>query len=426
MGLSDRLKKFDNVNEYEPASDRIETFEEDSDFDFGDFIMESLSKKAASVPVWFEYDYDKKLELVMSFLDNKLTSEFEGLVLSDEDKKTIAKEFLKTNYGFGILDRVLAKENVSAVTVNSSGVVYAKSHDGFKKTSYTITKEQLEALIKTFNAETPVAKSKRNDFRVTILRPPVCLDTLIIRKIKNISDNLDILTKKSIINPELEYFLKTVLSERKNLLISSVNDEDLCWFIQVLLNSVSDDARCAMLEDNGLFPDTSENVALFSAQQIEDFDYEYLISTVEDLDFDFSASQINDLKKFSSYYLKQENSKSGLLTGMHAQTPADAASKIITSTTASLKCTEKQAKTKLSSIYDYAIHIEKFEDTYRIASIMEITSTKSSSLVMNELVRFVDGEYFLDLPEAYQQASQISEMEEAPLSDSFHARLKEL
>ena len=36
MGLSDRLKKFDNVNEYEPASDRIETFEEDSDFDFGD------------------------------------------------------------------------------------------------------------------------------------------------------------------------------------------------------------------------------------------------------------------------------------------------------------------------------------------------------------------------------------------------------
>ena len=76
MGLSDRLKKFDNVNEYEPASDRIETFEEDSDFDFGDFIMESLSKKAASVPVWFEYDYDKKLELVMSFLDNKLTSEF--------------------------------------------------------------------------------------------------------------------------------------------------------------------------------------------------------------------------------------------------------------------------------------------------------------------------------------------------------------
>lgn len=144
--------------------------------------MEALSKKAASVPVWFEYDYDKKLELVMSFLDNKITSEFEGLVLSDEDKKAIAKEFLKTNYGFGILDRVLAKENVSAVSVNSSGVVYAKYYDGFRKTSYTITKEQLEALIKTFNAETPVAKSRRNDFRVTVLRPPVCRDTLIIRK----------------------------------------------------------------------------------------------------------------------------------------------------------------------------------------------------------------------------------------------------
>ena len=78
MGLSDRLKKFENVNEYEPASEITENFEEEADFDFGDFIMEALSKKAASVPVWFEYDYDKKLELVMSFLDNKLTSEFEG------------------------------------------------------------------------------------------------------------------------------------------------------------------------------------------------------------------------------------------------------------------------------------------------------------------------------------------------------------
>ena len=55
----------------------------------------------------------------MSFLDNNITSEFEGLVLSDEDKKAIAKEFLKTNYGFGILDRVLAKENVSAVLDSS-------------------------------------------------------------------------------------------------------------------------------------------------------------------------------------------------------------------------------------------------------------------------------------------------------------------
>lgn len=93
MGLSDRLKKFDNVNEYEPASDRIETFEEDSDFDFGDFIMESLSKKAASVPVWFEYDYDKKLELVMSFLDNKLTSELRGLFFLMKTKKHKQKSF---------------------------------------------------------------------------------------------------------------------------------------------------------------------------------------------------------------------------------------------------------------------------------------------------------------------------------------------
>lgn len=111
----------------------------------------------------------------------------------------------------------------------------------------------------------------------------------------------------------------------------------------------------------GFFPTPAKTLLFSQPSRLKILIIEYVISTLKIWISIFRPLQINDLKKFSSYYLKQENSKSGLLTGMRAQTPADAASKITTLTTASLKCTEKQAKTKLSSIYDFAIHIENLK-----------------------------------------------------------------
>ena len=426
MGLSDRLKKFENINEYTSSLNEGAGNVTKPQVDFNDFIMEALSKKVASVPVWFDYDYDKKFELILSFLDNKINTEFEGLAISNEEKKALAEEFLKTNYGFGVLDRLLAKEDVSAVVVNSllDVQVYRSAH--WEKTNIDLSQNQFDYLFAGFNHNNAISKSCRGLFHITVLAPPVSQKTIVIRKIKIVDDSIETMFQKSLIPYDLAYFLNEILLKKKNILLSSEKSEYLSEFLQVLLNSVDKDKRCAIVEDSGLFVENNENISIFNVSLIEDFDYEYLISTLEDLDFDFTASFISDYKKFSAYYLRQNDLQTGLVTTLQAHSTSDTAGKLTALIAAALKCTEKHAKQRLSSVYDFIIHIDKSNSSCHISSIMEITSTKSSSLVMNEVVKFVDGGYALDLPDEFLHEPEISETEDIPVPDSFRVRLKEL
>ena len=125
-----------------------------------------------------------------------------------------------------------------------------------------------------------------------------------------------------------------------------------------------------------------------------------LLYVADRLDFDYSVANIHDYNKFQKYYLRVTPMQSGLLTLVRSKNISDTVSKLTSAAVTALKCTEKQAKSRLASIYNYIIHLDSFGyKSYRISSIMEITSTKTSSLVLNELAKFVEDDYVEDLPE---------------------------
>lgn len=107
---------------------------------------------------------------------------------------------------------------------------------------------------------------------------------------------------------------------------------------------------------------------------------------------------------------------------MRSSSITNAVMKYVMQTQFTQKTTEKQAKAKFASLFDYIIHIEKLSDgTYRLGSIMEITSTKSSSFVLNEILKLEDGCYVLDLPEVPSVKSQET-LSKSHIS--FRSRLK--
>ncbi len=417
MGFSDRLKKFE-------VSENIENIVQNSDCDevflqeppnLHDFLLDALSAKAASVPVWYEYSNEQKEELILNFLDNKICAEFEGFTISDEEKRQIAEAFLKSDFGFGALDRILAKAETSALSVTSSGQVYVQTEKGTKKSDLILDKIQFEDIISRFEADGPVSKFRLNDFQITILKPPVSEITLIIRKVKNIKYDLPALSAKNIIAPELCEFLKHLLSEKKNIIISSFEQKYVFEFLQILLNSIDENSHCCFIEDCETIANRYENVSVFSLRRCGESDCEEILSVIEDMNFDYTAALIKDYKKFAGYYMTNDNTKSGLLTGIRALNTSDAVSKLTSVAANALKSSEKLAKLKLSSTYDYLIHLDKYEDSgFRIASIMEITSTKSSSLVTNEVAKFVDGLYVLDLPEDFYLTEDSATVEIQP------------
>ncbi len=413
MALKDRLK---NVN----ISTTPKIVEETS---FTEFIADALSQKVAAIPVWYDYDYSKQFELILNFLDNKLNSEFEDLSLSELEKKAIAEAFLKNNKGFGILDRILANDKVLSVTVNPLGSVYIETLNGYEKTDIVLTNKQFSDISKRFSQSSAVVKTRQDNLLVTIIKPPVADNVLIIKKINDVLDDLSDLTECGILTSELEAFIRYLINSKKNIILSGKDSDCINYFIQVLLNSISPLNRVSVIEDNYLYNTNLDNVSVFSADTLNNCEYESLLKTIFSISPDYIIAQIEDYNKFLSYYMHTDNLNNGLITQLRALSISDASNKLVNMATIAMKSTEKLAKLKLSQSYDYIIYVDRQHDnSYILSSIMEVTSSKTSSLVLNEVVKFVEGMYVLDLPEDIQNINLLNNLEND--CSSFRSRLK--
>lgn len=411
MGISDRLKRF----EHKP-----DIVEETS---FSDFITEALSRKIASIPVWYEYDYSKQFELILNFLDNKLNSEFEDLSLTDAEKREIAEEFLKNNKGFGILDKLLSDKDVDAVMVNSLGSVFVNKGGKYVKTDLVMSSAQFTEVESRFKGGGALTRVCQDNLVITFLKAPVADNIIFIKKIREVFDNLSDIVDDGIITEEVKIYLSGLLNDKKNIIITSSENDILNEFAQVLINSVKDSDRVAVIEDYMPFRALADNVSVFSVSSLKELEWKYILESVKELKYDYTVTALSDYEKFSSSYINAEEFSQGLITLVPAKNITEVSLKLNDVVQRSLKCTEKQAKLKLSSLYDVIIQLDKLENNkYCLSSVMEISSTKSSSLVMDEVVKYLDGLYVLDLPESFCDGEEVRN--DGKSSKTFRSRLK--
>lgn len=411
MGISDRLKRF----EHKP-----DIVEETS---FSDFITEALSRKIASIPVWYEYDYSKQFELILNFLDNKLNSEFEDLSLTDAEKREIAEEFLKNNKGFGILDKLLSDKDVDAVMVNSLGSVFVNKGGKYVKTDLVMSSAQFTEVESRFKGGGALTRVCQDNLVITFLKAPVADNMIFIKKIREVFDNLSDIVDDGIITEEVKIYLSGLLNDKKNIIITSSENDILNEFAQVLINSVKDSDRVAVIEDYMPFRALADNVSVFSVSSLKELEWKYILESVKELKYDYTVTALSDYEKFSSSYINAEEFSQGLITLVPAKNITEVSLKLNDVVQRSLKCTEKQAKLKLSSLYDVIIQLDKLENNkYCLSSVMEISSTKSSSLVMDEVVKYLDGLYVLDLPESFCDGEEVRN--DGKSSKTFRSRLK--
>ena len=419
MTLSARLRKIDKDSKH-----NVEIVEE---VPFSEYIMEALSKKVSAIPVWNEYDYVKQFELVLSFLENKLDTEFVDVRLTEAERKVLAENFLKTNNGFGLLDRFLAKPDVSAVMVNSFGSIYVQECDEFKKTASVLSESQFFEITAKYRSDSPIVRVRQGKLFITIMKPPVSDNMIIIKKIKDINEDLSDLPAIGQITAGIASFFRFLLTQRKNIVISGLSNASICEFVLILQNSLSDNARIAIIEDSGFYRPALDNVSSFSVSSLDELDYEFLLDSVNSLSSDYVIADISDNRKFISYYSQLSTTDKGIITAVKAENVDEASAKFINASMISSKCTEKQAKTRFAGIYDYVIHVENVKGIgFRVDSVMEVTSSKTTALVMNEIVKFVDGVFVLDLPEEFvarEHEYQVSSVPVRP-ARSFRARLK--
>ena len=103
----------------------------------------------------------------------------------------------------------------------------------------------------------------------------------------------------------------------------------------------------------------------------------------------------------------------GTVITLRAGSVDAALTKLVSSMIAEEKFTEKYAKGKVLSDYDYIVQINKMSDgVSRITSVVELTPARTAALSVREIAKLVDNQYVTEIPQpltSLRAASLISQ-----------------
>ncbi|MBR6098111.1 Flp pilus assembly complex ATPase component TadA [bacterium] len=392
MSLSERLKNFDMYSqedeENSPISPEITALCSE--------LTKSLSKKIATIPIWFEYSKEEQQKLIRDFLNVKLNEQFSEIKLTAAEKERISSTFFNSVYGFGSLDFLISRENVSKIFVNSPMNIYVEADGHIEKADVVIDKNQFNSLINRLTEisgkSSSVITFRFNNLLVTILREPVCATTLILKKVSDINYDFGYFERRDVLNTDISAFLRAILNSKKRILISSPAQCGKTSVLNSFINEAVQDSRMVLFEEGALINSTRSSLSRFDVEGLKEKERHDLITAALYYKPDYIFSDINDID-FNIEIAELSVNSHGFISTVRADSFVEAFSFYTSVWMSRLKCTEKLAKVRFAKDIDYIIQLRKEEDYFRIASIVAVSANKAGTPVLNELLTYKSGEY---------------------------------
>lgn len=406
MGFKDRFR---DIQPFAAEAENEIIPEEKTVFPFFDILLSKLSDKVYSIPIWFDYSKEEKKELINLFVLNFLKDS--SISLPHDSRESLINELTASVFGFGEIDKLLADNAVSALSIKSGQNVFVKKSGetidtGMKIENVDILAQRLFQASK-LKTDRPVLKFGFENLIVTLIMPPVCDYFITIKKKTREHTDFAYLLQNNKIDESIYSFLISLLNDKKNILISGAAEAGKTSYIEAI---------CASVQNSVLFQKTKFiNSESFICGGLSSNELENLFSALTFSDYDYVIFDLND----GSY----KDEISGIISSIQANSIIDAVMKLAGEEAARNKITEKQAKARIASIYNYIIQLDK--ELY-ISSIAELSLNKSGSLVMSEvLARDENGyKYGFELP------AEVVKQVETPVVDissgkkTFKSRFK--
>ena len=114
MGFKDRFR---DIQPFVAEEENEIIAEEKEVLPFVDILLAKLSDKVYSIPIWFDYSKDEKKELINLFVLNFLKDS--SISLPHDSRESLINELTASVFGFGEIDKLLADNAVSALSINS-------------------------------------------------------------------------------------------------------------------------------------------------------------------------------------------------------------------------------------------------------------------------------------------------------------------
>jgi pilus assembly protein CpaF len=184
-----------------------------------------------------------------------------NIVMSISEQEELLDDICNDVLGFGPLEPLLSRDDISDVMVNGSGTVYIEVQGKIQKTGIRFRDNQqllnicqriVSQIGRRVDESSPICDARLPDgSRVNVIAPPLAIDgpALTIRKFKKDKLTLDQLVKFGTITPQGAELLRIVGRCRVNTLVSGGTGSGKTTLLNCLTQFIDHDERIITCED---------------------------------------------------------------------------------------------------------------------------------------------------------------------------------
>ena len=390
------------------------------DIDFEAELKKALLEKIDSIPVWFEYTADRQKDLIKSFVENKLISE--SIKLADNEKDDLIEKLFTSIMGFGPLDYLIVQENVDAIYVNGINSVHIEINGKILNTEMKLNEKQINFILSNISSMSGVKfddskniwNCKVNNLVITIIMPKICQSGYNITIRKSCDFDIDKLIHNDMASKEIIDFIVLMVNSKKNIVISGDINSGKTTFLDVLLKTTLKDKRAILLENASTISADFNTLMKFSIDKHLD-DYYLLLSNILKMSPEYILSDLN-------FVIPELSDIKGNISTLRASSIDNALSKLISSVISADNISEKYAKAKVLTNFDYIVQINRMSDgVRRITSVVELTPARTAALSVKVIAKYEDGGYVTEIPQPLTSIRAESLLSEAgSMSSRFY------
>lgn len=379
---------------------------ENSDEDFEFFLKKSLLEKIETIPVWFEYSLEKQKELITGFINNKLLAANKSI--SDEEKILLINNLSSAVSGFGPIDYLIKQDNVSAVFINGLNPVHIEIAGKVLNTEMKLDSAQIKFILKNIENSSENKPDKNSclwncrysNLMISVIFPPVSSNgvNIIIKKIRKF--DLKTLAENTFLTGEIFEFIVNALNSKKNIIISGDINSGKTVLIDTIINSSLQNKRGMLVEEFPQIICEFESVSKFNISELKsDYEFKVLYSNLLKIQTDYFVIDSNNPYVFNSSVTGLSKNQ-GALISLRSSSIENTISKFINAFVSEEKCSEKLAKMKFFTDFDYIVQINRCPDgVKRITSVIELNPAKTLALCTRIIAKWEINHYITDIPQ---------------------------
>ena len=327
-------------------------------------------------------------------------------------RETLAKDVLNETIGLGPLEELLADESVTEVMVNCFDDIYVEregklTHTDVIYSDHDAVMSTIERIIsplgRRIDESSPMVDARLKDgSRVNAIIPPLALrgPCITIRKFstKKLSDQD--LVNFGAISPEMMAFLKTVVVNKQNVIISGGTGSGKTTLLNVLSNYIPKGERVITVEDAAELQLQQPHLVTLEARpaNIEGTGQVTIRDLVKNcLRMRPDRIVVGECRGAEALDMLQamNTGHEGSLTTAHANTPRDMLSRMeVMVLMAGMELPIQAIREQIASAINIIVQQNRFPDGSRkITYITEITGMESGVIQMQDIFRFEQDGY---------------------------------